>query len=55
MDDSPDPFMMAPGSANARAHGCICDPQQAENGVYRVEQACPVHGLAELRAKLEGD
>jgi hypothetical protein len=46
-----DPFLIPPGSAEARERGCICDPGQ--ESPYRVEKMCPLHGLAELKAALE--
>jgi hypothetical protein len=57
---SVDPYLLKPGSAEARKRGCICDPDQhrtTEDGepIYHVEKACPVHGLGELKARLEGD
>lgn len=39
-----------PGSADARAMGCTCDPQPGP--AFVVEKCCPVHGLAELNAML---
>jgi hypothetical protein len=38
---------LEPGSEEARAAGCICDPGQ-EGPKFHVERMCPVHGLAEL-------
>lgn len=57
-DASPDgPYLTDPGSAAARALGCICDPQEprvsAEGRLaFVVEPHCPVHGLAEMKALL---
>lgn len=50
MAESEDRFRLGPGSAAAREKGCICDPQ--EGPTFRVEKACPVHGLGELKAML---
>jgi hypothetical protein len=41
-----------PGSEEARAEGCICDPDQ-DSASFTVEKACPIHGLAELKAMLD--
>lgn len=52
-------YKLDPGSEEARAEGCICDPQvprENDDGrkVWNVEKNCPVHGLAIMQELLRG-
>jgi hypothetical protein len=50
-------FKLDPGSAEARAEGCICDPQEPRSvdgrKAFVVEPLCPIHGTAVEKALLE--
>jgi hypothetical protein len=45
-----------PGSPEAIAEGCTCDPVANLHGhaeIFECDNNCPVHGLAELKRALE--
>lgn len=49
-------YKLDPGSAEARAEGCVCDEQEPREHegrlAWSVEKDCPVHGLAVVKALL---
>jgi hypothetical protein len=50
-------YRLDPGSAEARAEGCICDEQEPGEvqgrKAWKVEKDCPLHGLAIAKALLD--
>jgi hypothetical protein len=48
-------FNAAPGSPLARAHGCVCTPQNTGMDIFSADPECPVHGLDALAAILQND
>lgn len=46
---------LEPGSEQAQLQGCICDHQAGRPAgqPIRVEKCCPIHGLGELKARVD--